>query len=75
MSSSFTCKLGAVFKWQIPAIEQSVVEIVAAADASEAPMATPTSAAARAMRSLMPSPQYMQILPIPCTPTPSHQFP
>ena len=41
--------------------------MVAAADASLAPIATPTSAAARAMRSLIPSPQYMQVLPKPCT--------
>ena len=50
----------------IPATECCLVETVAAAETSPAPMATPTSAAARAMRSLTPSPQYMHVLPSPC---------
>ena len=41
-------------------------ERVAAAEASEAPTAIPTSAAARAAKSLIPSPQYMQVFPKPC---------
>ena len=53
----------------VPAIELCRVEMTAAAETSPAPMATPTSAVARAKRSLMPSPQYMQVLPSPC----SHQ--
>ena len=51
----------------VPATEQCLVEKTAAADASLAPMATPTSAAAKAKRSFTPSPQYMHLLPKPCT--------
>ena len=50
----------------IPAIEHCLVEKLAAAETSPAPIATPTFAAAKAMRSLMPSPQYMHIFPKPC---------
>lgn len=49
----------------LPAMEECLSESVAAAEASVAPIAIPTSAAARAAKSLMPSPQYMQLLPKP----------
>ena len=45
------------------------MEMGATADASLEPMAMPTSAVARAAKSLMPSPQYMQVCPKPCMAT------
>ena len=50
-----------------PAMEQRLVVTVEAAEASLDAMAMPTSAAAIAAKSLMPSPQYMQVLFRPCT--------
>lgn len=47
-------------------MDDCLVDMAAAADASVDPIATPTSAAPRALRSLIPSPQYMQVLPRPC---------
>jgi len=49
----------------IPAGEVCLSEMGATAEASLEPMAIPTSAAARAARSLMPSPQYMHVFPKP----------
>ncbi len=51
----------------IPATEACLSEMEAAAEASLEPMAMPTSAAAKAAISLMPSPQYMHVLPKPYT--------
>ncbi len=48
-----------------PAGEVCLSEMGATAEASLDPMAIPTSAAARAARSLMPSPQYMHVFPKP----------
>lgn len=53
----------------IPAMDELELEMVAAADASLEPTVMPTSAAPRAIRSLMPSPQYMQVFFKPCQAT------
>lgn len=50
----------------LPATEAWEVLSVAAMTASPAPTDMPTSAAASAARSLMPSPQNMVVLPRPC---------
>lgn len=57
---------GGVQGWGRPAGEVCLSEMGATAEASLEPMAMPTSAVARAAKSLMPSPQYMQVLPRPC---------
>ena len=49
-----------------PAMELRLVVTEAAAEASLEAMVIPTSAAAMAAKSLMPSPQYMQVLCRPC---------
>ena len=49
----------------LPATEECLSETEAAADAWLEPTAIPTSADAKATRSLMPSPQYMHVLPRP----------
>ena len=49
----------------LPAGEVCLSEMGATAEASLDLMAMPTSAAARAARSLMPSPQYMHVFPKP----------
>ncbi len=50
-----------------PAMPCCLVMTEAAAEASLEPTAMPTSAAARAAKSLMPSPQYIATLPNPCS--------
>ena len=49
----------------LPATEECLSDTEAAADAWLEPTAIPTSADAKATRSLMPSPQYMHVLPSP----------
>ena len=55
-----------MFVQDLPATEPSGVEMVAAMNASVAPMDMPTSAAESAARSLIPSPQNMVVFPRPC---------
>ena len=50
----------------IPSTEACWSEIAAAAEALLLPTAIPTSAAAKASKSLMPSPTYITVLPKPC---------
>ena len=50
----------------IPSTEACWSEIAAAAEALPLPTAIPTSAAAKATKSLMPSPTYITVLPKPC---------
>ncbi len=57
---------GLLHKYEgLPATEGCLSETEAAADAWLEPTAIPTSADAKATRSLMPSPQYMHVLPSP----------
>ena len=58
--------LHAVHEYEsLPATDECLSDTEAAADAWLAPTAIPTSADAKATRSLMPSPQYMHVLPSP----------
>lgn len=55
-----------------PSTEACWSEIAAAAEALLLPTAIPTSAAAKATKSLMPSPTYITVLPKPCIQESSH---
>ena len=67
-SGKSVCSDSSVLHTQLvlPATEPCGVETAAAMTASVAPIDMPTSAAARAARSLIPSPQNIVVFPRPC---------